>query len=169
MEYLTHAKQEIFDMYIKLIHQQEQQESLMKERITEEIEQMERELGSELKLNMSDIHTISCIGDNEPINVTSIAEKMEFSKATISRISTKLIKKDLIIKTQLSDNKKEIYFRLSQKGRQVHIIHQREHEKIEGRFKRFLSRYSSEEILFARRLFHDLLATDFLAEDIKKT
>lgn len=129
MEHLTHAKQEIFDLYIRLIHQQEQQETVMKERISAEMKKMEREFGAELKLNMSDIHTISCIGDHEPINVTSISEKMGFSKATVSRITAKLTEKGLVSKTQLSDNKKEIYFRLSHKGRSIHHLHQREHEK----------------------------------------
>ena len=68
---------------------------------------MEREFGAEMRLNMSDIHTISCIGDHEPINVTSISEKMEFSKATVSRITAKLTEKGLVSKTQLSDNKKK--------------------------------------------------------------
>lgn len=168
MEHLTHAKQEIFDMYIALIHQQEQQESAMKERISAELESMEQELGSELNLTMSDIHTIACIGDHEPINVTSIAGKMGLSKATVSRITAKLMKKGLIGKTQLSDNKKEVYFRLAGKGKKVHAIHQREHEKIEQRFKGFLDRYSAKEILFARRLFSDLLMNDFLAEPQKR-
>ncbi|AOP14795.1 MULTISPECIES: MarR family transcriptional regulator [Bacillus] len=168
MEHLTHAKQEIFDLYIRLIHQQEQQETVMKERISAEMKKMEREFGAEMRLNMSDIHTISCIGDHEPINVTSISEKMEFSKATVSRITAKLTEKGLVSKTQLSDNKKEIYFRLSHKGRSIHHLHQREHDKIEQRFKRFLSRYSSDEILFARALFRDLLTADFLA-DTEKT
>ena len=164
MEHLTHAKQEIFDMYIKLIHQQEQQESIMEKRMSVQIENMEQELGSELKLNMSDIHAIACIGDYEPINVTSIAGKMGLSKATVSRITAKLIKKGLISKTQLSDNKKEVYFRLTAKGRKVHVIHQRQHDQIEQRFKDFLDRYSADEILFARRLFSDLLLSDFVAE-----
>lgn len=110
MEHLTHAKQEIFDMYIKLIHQQEQQESIMEKRMSVQIENMEQELGSELKLNMSDIHAIACIGDYEPINVTSIAGKMGLSKATVSRITAKLIKKDSSAKPSSAIIKKKSIF-----------------------------------------------------------
>ena len=47
MEHLTHAKQEIFDLYIRLIHQQEQQETVMKERISAEMKRWSA--NSELK------------------------------------------------------------------------------------------------------------------------
>lgn len=41
--------------------------------------------------NLTSIHVIECIGNHEPINNKSIAEKLNMSKAGITKISTKLL------------------------------------------------------------------------------
>ncbi|WP_256224099.1 MarR family transcriptional regulator [Paenibacillus sp. 1_12] len=56
---------------------------------------------------MTDIHVVACIGSYEPINVTSIVERIGIFKASISKIGVKLQKMKLIRRTQLNDNKKE--------------------------------------------------------------
>ncbi|MCY8721645.1 MarR family transcriptional regulator, partial [Bacillus sp. S10C12M] len=74
-----------------------------------------------------------------------------------SRISTKLLSAGFLHRTQLSDNKKEVYFRLTPAGKKLHNLHKYYHQKVEQRFLSFFDRYTEEEILFAERLFRDLV------------
>jgi DNA-binding MarR family transcriptional regulator len=151
------TKRQIFELYIKVINQQDENDKYMKERIKEELQKLEHDFGSMVRLNLTEIHTIACIGDHEPINVTALSEKMNVTKGTVSKISSKLLEMDFIRKTQLSDNKKEIYFCLTPKGKKIFHIHARLHQEVADRFMNNLAPYSPEELLFIKKLFRDLL------------
>ena len=62
--------------------------------------------------NMTSIHVIACIGENQPINNITIARKMNLSKANITKINTKLIKENLITRFQSADNKRRYIINL---------------------------------------------------------
>ena len=96
--------------------------------------------------NMTSVHVLDCIGSHEPINSTSIAEKMSLSKASITKISTKLLQEGYIKRNQMNDNKKEIYFTLSPKGRELYEVHARMHEMMEQRFIREMDAFSEQEL-----------------------
>ncbi|MEC1663180.1 MarR family transcriptional regulator [Bacillus halotolerans] len=152
-----HTKRSLFELYTELIHQQEKWEGLIKAFLADEMKKLDQEHGQKSQLTMTEIHVLSCVGEHEPINVTSIAAKMNTTKATVSRISTKLLGAGFLHRTQLSDNKKEVYFRLTPAGKKLHSLHQYYHQKVEQRFLSFFDRYTEEEILFAERLFRDLV------------
>jgi DNA-binding MarR family transcriptional regulator len=96
--------------------------------------------------NLTSVHVIDCIGNNEPINNTSIAEKMNLSKASISKISAKLLQEGFIKRSQMNDNKKEIYFSLTSKGRQIFEVHGLMHKEIEQSFMTALNSFSESEL-----------------------
>jgi DNA-binding MarR family transcriptional regulator len=106
-------------------------------------------------LNLTDVHVIDCIGRHEPINVTTLADRIELSKGTVSKVSTKLLKEGWIRRTQLNDNKKEIYFRLTPLGKRLFLVHERLHVKVQQQLFEFLNRYSSEELNVLKRLLSD--------------
>lgn len=47
---------------------------------------------------------------------------------------------------------------MTQAGKKLHGLHKYYHQKVEQRFLSFYDRYTEEEILFADRLFRDLVA-----------
>ncbi|MFC9709295.1 MarR family transcriptional regulator [Paenibacillus sp. NPDC056933] len=110
---------------------------------------------------MSEIHLIACIGDFSPINVTSISEKTGLTKGSITRISKKLLKLALIKRQQINDNKKEVYYSLTSKGRNIYVIHHRIHQEIEERFMNFLDKYTADELVFASKFIQDLTEWDY--------
>ena len=65
---------------------------------------------------LSEIHCIEYIGKNTAPNVTKLAEAFYVTNGAISKMAKKLIKKELIESYQKPDNKKEIYFRLTEHG-----------------------------------------------------
>ncbi|GIN74265.1 putative HTH-type transcriptional regulator YvmB [Bacillus sp. J14TS2] len=107
--------------------------------------------------NMTTVHVIDCIGNNEPINNTSIAEKMNLSKASISKISTRLIKEGYIKRSKMNDNKKEVYFYLSSEGRQVFEVHAMMHEMIERRFISVFDSFSDSDLQAALKFFQTMI------------
>lgn len=107
--------------------------------------------------NMTNIHVIDCIGNNEPINSTAIAEKLNMSKANVTKISTKLLKEGCIKRSQMNDNKKEVYFSLSSKGRQIFEVHNMMHEAIEHRFISVLDSFSESELQASLKFLQALI------------
>ncbi|MFB5677915.1 MarR family transcriptional regulator [Paenibacillus terreus] len=155
------TKEWIFELFIRLISQQEAKDSIMTSRLEEEKEKVEKELGLRLNLNLSDVHMIACIGDHEPINVTTLSEKLNLTKGSITRISSKLLEQSLIRREQLNDNKKEVFFRLTPRGEQLHLIHDKLHKEVEQRFKKMLDKYTPEQLAFAKVLLQDLLEWEY--------
>lgn len=71
-------------------------------------------------LYFTETHTITVVGDGGVINMTQLAEKMGVTKGAISQTIRKLTGKGLIIKSNQKNNKKEIFLRLSKKGKIVY-------------------------------------------------
>lgn len=155
------TKEWIFELFIRLISQQEVKDNVLTSRLEEEKEKVEKTIGFRLNLNLSDVHMIACIGDHEPINVTTLSEKLNLTKGSITRISGKLLEQGLISREQLNDNRKEVFFRLTPRGKQLHMIHDRLHKEVEQRFKKFLDKYTPEQLLFAKELLQDLLEWEY--------
>jgi DNA-binding MarR family transcriptional regulator len=136
------AKEMIYEMYIRLLHLNEQKAD------TELQDFFNQATGEQLKIlprNMTSIHVIACIGRHEPINNMAIAKKMNLSKANITKITAKLSEADLIKRLQLTDNKKEVYFRLTPKGKQVFELHEAVHKRKEQQFYLFLNSFTDQE------------------------
>ncbi|AIQ40379.1 MarR family transcriptional regulator [Paenibacillus sp. FSL R7-0297] len=96
--------------------------------------------------SLTSIHVIDCIGNHEPINSTSIAEKMNLSKASITKISGKLLQEGCIKRSRMNDNRKEVYFSLTPKGRQLFVVHAEMHENFEQSFIQGLNTFSEAEL-----------------------
>jgi DNA-binding MarR family transcriptional regulator len=147
-------KTAIHDFFIQFLQQKEEYESRISATYLEDIR---KHIGAEFSLNMTELHTIACIGEQEPINVTSIAEKMNLSKGNTSKIANKLLKAGWVRKAQLNDNKKEVYFRLTPAGKKLFAAHDELHMMEKQRMYEFLGRYSDAELELIKRLFADMV------------
>lgn len=83
----------------------------------------------------SEVHCIEYIGKNIDSNVTKLSEAFYMTRGAMSKITKKLIKKDLIESYQKPDNKKEIYFKLTEQGKKVYKIHEELHKEFQERDK----------------------------------
>ena len=83
----------------------------------------------------SEVHCIEYIGKNEDANVTKLAESFYMTRGAISKLTKKLINSDLIESYQKPDNKKEVYFRLKEKGLEIFVIHEALHKEFRDRDK----------------------------------
>ncbi|MCQ2009141.1 MAG: MarR family transcriptional regulator [Sporolactobacillus sp.] len=93
----------------------------------------------------AEVHCIECIGKNVDPNVTKLAESLYMTRGAISKLTKKLIKKDLIESYQKRDNKKEIYFRLTNQGKVVYKIHEELHKEFQERDKVVFEQVTEEQ------------------------
>jgi DNA-binding MarR family transcriptional regulator len=83
----------------------------------------------------SEVHCMEYIGRNVDSNVTKLAESFYMTSGAISKLTKKLINKGLIESYQKPDNKKEIYFRLTEQGKVIDKIHEDLHREFQERDK----------------------------------
>jgi len=92
----------------------------------------------------TEMHCIDCIGKIKNPNVTKIAQSLNLTKAAISKSIKKLLTKKSIKTYKNPDNKKEIYYKLTEIGKEVFEKHSVMHElwctKDEEFFKKFNKR-----------------------------
>jgi len=96
-------------------------------------------------LSLSEIHCIDNIKKLESPNVTLLANTMKMTRGGITKITRKLIKKEFIVSFKEEGNKKEVYFKLTSKGIEVYLDHEKSHEVAKDREMNFYSTFSGEE------------------------
>ncbi|MDQ0226215.1 MarR family transcriptional regulator [Metabacillus niabensis] len=155
------TKQMIYESYLQLIHLNEQKADSVSQTFLHYLDEQERNQLELLPSNMSSLHVIECIGHNEPINNIGIASKMNLSKANITKITRKLTKDELINRFQLADNKKEIYFKLTAKGKRVFALHEKIHNKKKEQFYDLIGTFSNDKQIiileFLEKMIHQLI------------
>lgn len=93
----------------------------------------------------SEVHYIEYIGRNVDSNVTKLAESLYMTRGAISKMTKKLIKKGAIESYQKPDNKKEIYFRLTEEGQVIYKIHEELHKEFRERDKAIFEQVTEEQ------------------------
>jgi len=114
----------------------------------------------------SELHCMEYIEKNIDSNVTKLAEFFYMTRSAISKITKKLIEKGLIESYQRPENKKEIYFRLTEHGKAVNKIHEELHKESQERDKAVFEQ--TTEVQFDSMLSFVELYNQHLEEEIKK-
>lgn len=93
----------------------------------------------------SEVHCIESIGRNVDSNVTKLAESFYMTRGAISKMTKKLIEKGLIESYQKSDNKKEVYFKLTEQGKVIYKIHDDLHKEFQERDKAVFEQITEQQ------------------------
>ncbi|AVK47446.1 hypothetical protein AXY43_05070 [Clostridium sp. MF28] len=114
--------------------------------ISGELEKRPKDYGNcGVPLHMSDIHMIEAIQKNQSANTTEIAKIMNTTKSTVSKITKRLEKEGMIKKYKFLDNKKEIYFKLTDLGLKAFNGHYEYHISRTQSFDKEFDNYTEEE------------------------
>lgn len=95
--------------------------------------------------NPSEIHCIEYIANHKNSNVTKLAQSFYMTRSAISKIVKKLIEKNLVESYKKSENKKEIYFKLTKQGEKINKIHQNLHKEFQERDKIVFDQITEEQ------------------------
>lgn len=95
--------------------------------------------------NPSELHCIQYIHENPDSNVTKLADAFRMTTGGITKLTKKLIKKGLVDTYRSSSNKKEIYFCLTDLGREIYTIHQEFHKGFNQRDRIIFEQITEQE------------------------
>ncbi|WP_379133906.1 winged helix DNA-binding protein [Paenibacillus sp. sgz500958] len=108
------------------------------------------------------LHVIDAVGHLEPVNGITISKQFGIPKGSVSKITRKLVEKDILRTENLQDNKKEVLFSTTPLGKEIFILHQALHRQMDKGIRQFLIRYTSEELQFLVRSMKDTLNTSWV-------
>ncbi|KNH24014.1 MarR family transcriptional regulator [Priestia megaterium] len=94
---------------------------------------------------LSEIELIENIALIPNANVTKLAAASYMTRGAISKLTKKLIAKNMIESYQSVENKKEIYFRLTINGQKINDVHQELHQSFLERDKEVFKYMTDEE------------------------
>ncbi|MES5262819.1 MarR family transcriptional regulator [Priestia megaterium] len=94
---------------------------------------------------LSEIELIENISLIPNANVTKLAAASYMTRGAISKLTKKLIAKNIIESYQSVANKKEIYFRLTTNGQKINDIHQKLHQSFLERDKEVFKHMTDKE------------------------
>jgi DNA-binding MarR family transcriptional regulator len=105
-----------------------------------------RDYGVGFPLYHSEVQMLDVIDNHEGANASELAKTLGVTCGAIGQVTKKLMNKGLIESYQLSDNKKEVYFRLTDLGRKASIGHQKHHEKLNAGVYDYICKLEESEL-----------------------
>ena len=93
----------------------------------------------------SEVHCIEAIKEYHQPNVRYLADTLYMTRGAISKLTKRLQQKGLIESFRSKDNKKEIYFKLTDEGENVYQIHSDLHMEFQKRDQIVFDSMTEEE------------------------
>ncbi|SET61220.1 DNA-binding transcriptional regulator, MarR family [Natronincola peptidivorans] len=111
-----------------------------------EYERKPKSFGTDELYYSLEIHTIHAIGKNAEMNVTEIADWHGISKSATSKVLNKLEKKGAVHRYKAPNNKKEVLFGLTEKGKKAFYGHIEDHIKFKKEIFQKFDSISDEKL-----------------------
>lgn len=96
-------------------------------------------------LNINEVHTIEFVQENDKPNITSISNYLNITRGGATKICKRLIQKEYIYEYQIEENKKEKYFKLTDKGYFIYEKHVEIHNSSIKRDSRLFELFTNNE------------------------
>ncbi len=103
----------------------------------------------------TEMHCIDCIGKIKNPNVTKIAQSLNLTKAAISKSIKKLLTKKSIKTYKNPDNKKEIYYELTEIGKEVFEKHLVMHKIWCTKDEEFFRKFNKSDIEITLKVLNE--------------
>lgn len=106
-------------------------------------------------LGTTDTHCINFIGNVQEANGVQISANFGLTRSAISKITTRLEKKGYIKGNKKPNNNKEIFYRLTEKGQEIYLEHEKAHNNWLLRDEQFLTTVDEEDKKIVLRVLKD--------------
>lgn len=106
--------------------------------------------------NVLEVHCIDLIEKVQYANVTKLSKAFRMTRGAISKLIQRLIKAGAIEAYQKPENKKEIYYKLTEFGREIYLKHEKLHQNRIDRDSLLFSQLSEEEKDFLMSIFEKI-------------
>lgn len=113
------------------------------------------ELKEGLKVYPSEMHLVCLLKEYPDLNVTEFGIKLGITKGAVSQVVKKVESKKLIYRYK-TDNKKDVILRLTEKGEELSVLHDKIINEQNGLIETMLLKYSEIEIQLASEILEDM-------------
>ncbi|WP_449621534.1 winged helix DNA-binding protein [Robertmurraya sp. Marseille-Q9965] len=120
------------------------------------------------EMTMMMLHVLDAIGRLEPVNGITISKQFGIPKGSVSKITRKLVEKQIIQTEFLPDNKKEILFRTTSLGKEMFYLHEALHRQIKMGVQQFLQRYDTNQLRFLIHSLEDTLNASWVNLEVQQ-
>ena len=122
------------------------------------VEHLPKRLGGiALRLPTLSIHLLAHIAE-DPLSVVGLAARAGQLKGTVSKHVQRLVEAELVERTPIPGNRKEVTLGLTADGKIVADVHQRMHDEMKRGVVEFLSRYNNAELSVLTKMLRDFLS-----------
>ncbi|MDR1326455.1 MAG: MarR family transcriptional regulator [Treponema sp.] len=108
--------------------------------------QIARDYGIGFPLNHAEVHLLDIINQHQGENTSQLALRNGITKGAVAQITKKLIEKDLITTFQAPENRKEVYFELTEIGRKAVSGHDRHHRRLSAGLSKYFKTLSDKDM-----------------------
>ncbi|AJO59876.1 MarR family transcriptional regulator [Bacillus subtilis] len=95
---------------------------------------------------LTQLHIVSCLHTSKNVNNSFLASRLHISKAAVSKAIQALLKHNIITVTKKPGNKKEIFYTLTESGKELAGLHERLHQKAKEQYKQLFNEFSIDEL-----------------------
>ncbi|MFT8322140.1 MAG: MarR family transcriptional regulator [Bacillus sp. (in: firmicutes)] len=105
---------------------------------------------------ITQLHIASLLKENGESNNRFLADKLNLTKAAVTKATKELLDENVIAAVQKAENKKEIYYTLSKEGEMLALVHDELHEKLRMRYIEIFKQFDEHELKAIRRFFKEV-------------
>ncbi|MCA1174239.1 MULTISPECIES: MarR family transcriptional regulator [Bacillus] len=95
---------------------------------------------------LTQLHIVSCLHTSKNVNNSFLASRLHISKAAVSKAIQALLKHNIITVTKKPGNKKEIFYTLTESGKELAGLHEQLHQKAKEQYKQLFNEFSIDEL-----------------------
>ncbi|HCA7015809.1 TPA: MarR family transcriptional regulator [Staphylococcus pseudintermedius] len=99
-----------------------------------------------LNLSLTQFHIIELIANNDKVNNKLLADKLNISNPAVTKSIKKLLSKDLVLELQNAQNKREVHYKLTKKGKKLSSIHDELHNQAVKKYEEVLKVFNEKEL-----------------------
>ena len=100
---------------------------------------------------------IEAISKHKSFNASELANTMGITNGAINQVVNKLIKKRLVEPYRINDNKKDVYYKLTDQGKIANSAHKNYHKKQYNYMEEYIEGLSTEEIKTINHFLDELI------------
>ncbi|MCY8307504.1 MarR family transcriptional regulator [Bacillus vallismortis] len=126
-------------------------------RVLQKVQIPSRDMSSEhLKKDwtLTQLHIVSCIHTSQNVNNSFLASRLHISKAAVSKAVQALLKHKIITVAKKPGNKKEIFYTLTESGRELAALHEQLHEKAMEKYEQLFNEFSIDDLKTVTAFFN---------------
>lgn len=117
-----------------------------------------RDYGTGQLLYHSEVHLIVAMFNHKNANASELAHVLGVTNGAVTQVANKLVKKGLIERYKIKDNKKDTYFRLTKQGETVYYGHENHHKIMHAAALEYMDSLDDDKIEAIITLFDKLTA-----------